>query len=142
MTRWRTDEWARGSYSYVAVGSTGVDYDYMAAPVCAPSAPKGTQPTLFFAGEHTMRNYPATVHGALLSGLREAGRIADQLLGVPYAARRRNSVSSATSAAAVASGSLHSDEGKALTTTNGISDSGSAGNGTTHSAADAIAANL
>jgi Flavin containing amine oxidoreductase len=32
-------------------------------------------------GEHTIRNYPATVHGALLSGLREAGRIADYFIG-------------------------------------------------------------
>lgn len=30
-----------------------------------------------------MRNYPATVHGALLSGFREASRIADQFLGPP-----------------------------------------------------------
>ena len=42
-------------------------------------------PRIFFGGEHTIRNYPATVHGALLSGLREAGRIADQYLGCPYA---------------------------------------------------------
>ena len=39
-----------------------------------------------FTGEHTMRNYPATVHGALLSGLREGGRISDQFLGCSYAA--------------------------------------------------------
>lgn len=37
------------------------------------------------SGEHTIRNYPATVHGAFLSGLREGGRIADQLCGSPYA---------------------------------------------------------
>ncbi len=42
------------------------------------------KPRLFFAGEHTTRNYPATVHGAMLSGFREAGRIADQFLGCPY----------------------------------------------------------
>ena len=93
MTRWRTDPFARGSYSYVAVGSTGADYDYMAAPVTAPSVSavaRTSQPTLFFAGEHTVRNYPATVHGALLSGLREAGRIADQFLGAPYALRKES----------------------------------------------------
>ena len=30
---------------------------------------------VYFAGEHTSREYPATVQGALLTGLREAGRI-------------------------------------------------------------------
>ncbi|KAK3097833.1 hypothetical protein FSP39_013611 [Pinctada imbricata] len=82
VTRWRADPWSRGSYSYVAAGSTGNDYDLMATPV---SHSQGSLPRLFFAGEHTIRNYPATVHGALLSGLREAGRIADQFLGAPYA---------------------------------------------------------
>lgn len=37
----------------------------------------------FISGEHTIRNYPATVHGAFLSGLREAGRIADYFFGFP-----------------------------------------------------------
>lgn len=76
MTRWRQDEYARGSYSYVAAGSSGNDYDFLAAPVSpARNGPLVPRPRVFFAGEHTMRNYPATVHGALLSGLREAGKV-------------------------------------------------------------------
>lgn len=101
VTRWRADPWSRGSYSFVAVGSSGSDYDVLAAPVTPPSAtaaaaansaasPNAAQvppppPRLFFAGEHTIRNYPATVHGAFLSGLREGGRICDQYIGCPYA---------------------------------------------------------
>ncbi|VDQ17657.1 unnamed protein product [Trichobilharzia regenti] len=40
-------------------------------------------PRVFFAGEHTCRCYPATVHGALLSGLREAARIANNYFPGP-----------------------------------------------------------
>lgn len=85
--RWRADPWARGSYSFVSVGASGSDYDLLAAPVTQKHDHKGNpvndMPRLFFAGEHTIRNYPATVHGALLSGLREAGRICDYYLGQP-----------------------------------------------------------
>lgn len=93
VTRWRADPWSRGSYSYVATGSSGNDYDILATPVTPPSVVPGSgqssnMPRLFFGGEHTIRNYPATVHGAMLSGLREAGRIADQFLGCPYALPR------------------------------------------------------
>ena len=42
------------------------DYDTLAAPV---------EDRLFFAGEATNRAYRATVHGAYLSGIREAERI-------------------------------------------------------------------
>jgi len=74
----------------------GSDYEVMATPVSVPLQPaaaaasahptaSSSLPRMFFAGEHTIRNYPATVHGAFLSGLREAGRIADQFLGAPYA---------------------------------------------------------
>lgn len=98
VTRWRADPWARGSYSFVSVGSSGSDYDLLAAPVTPPNPPNfktngsalndtcddsKEMPRLFFAGEHTIRNYPATVHGALLSGIREAGRICDYYLGFP-----------------------------------------------------------
>ncbi|XP_008200898.2 lysine-specific histone demethylase 1A [Tribolium castaneum] len=87
VTRWRADPWSRGSYSFVAVGSSGSDYDLLASPVIPPNS-QGVSGTagparVFFAGEHTIRNYPATVHGAFLSGLREASRIADQIIGNP-----------------------------------------------------------
>lgn len=60
MTRWRADPWSRGSYSFVAVGSSGSDYDVLSAPVTPPPATgaapnaNGTTnqpPRLFFAGE-------------------------------------------------------------------------------------------
>lgn len=95
VTRWRADPYARGSYSFVSVGSSGSDYDLLAAPVTPINDDSKLttstgddikeMPRLFFAGEHTIRNYPATVHGALLSGVREAGRIADYFLGFPNA---------------------------------------------------------
>ncbi|XP_060523984.1 lysine-specific histone demethylase 1A [Cylas formicarius] len=87
VTRWRADPWSRGSYSFVAVGSSGSDYDLLASPVIPPSSHEMSATSglarVFFAGEHTIRNYPATVHGAFLSGLREASRIADQIIGNP-----------------------------------------------------------
>ncbi|XP_059476697.1 lysine-specific histone demethylase 1A isoform X2 [Neocloeon triangulifer] len=109
VTRWRADPWSRGSYSFVAVGSSGNDYDILAAPV-TPPAPAGSPsngiPRLYFAGEHTIRNYPATVHGAFLSGLREGGRISDQFVGCPYApppgAATTNATTAPTATAATA----------------------------------------
>lgn len=44
MTRWRADPWARGSYSYVAAGSSGNDYDLMAQPITpGPAIPGASQ---------------------------------------------------------------------------------------------------
>ena len=72
VTHWGGDPFCQGSYSSVAPGASGNSYDVMATPLFDAEDPK-----LFFAGEHTIRNYPATLHGALLSGLREATKIAD-----------------------------------------------------------------
>ncbi|KAF3206454.1 hypothetical protein TWF679_008756 [Orbilia oligospora] len=72
VTKWRKDPFALGSYSYVAPGSTGADYDTIAEPI---------NDQIFFAGEHTSRKYPATVHGAYISGLRVAGEVAEAMLG-------------------------------------------------------------
>ena len=66
VSDWGRTPYTRGSYSFVAVGSSGRDYDELARPV-------GTR--LFFAGEHTNGQHPATATGAFLSGLREARRI-------------------------------------------------------------------
>lgn len=68
ITRWAADPFSLGSYSYLPVGATPADYDALATPLAG---------RLFFAGEATHRHYPATVHGAFLSGLREAERIAE-----------------------------------------------------------------
>ncbi|XP_019753275.1 lysine-specific histone demethylase 1A isoform X5 [Dendroctonus ponderosae] len=46
VTRWRADPWSRGSYSFVAVGSSGSDYDLLASPVIPP----GTQGTSTASG--------------------------------------------------------------------------------------------
>ncbi|ETO15991.1 lysine-specific histone demethylase Aof2, partial [Reticulomyxa filosa] len=104
ITRWKADQFSRGSYSYVAVDSTGDDYDCLA---------ESLDELLFFAGEATIRvlvffffffflypffplklksnninfvvvvvgiicsfkKWPASAHGAFLSGIREARKI-------------------------------------------------------------------
>lgn len=81
-SKWGNDPLFLGSYSYVAVGSSGDDLDSMAEPL--PSSKNGNScefgsqsPTLqiLFAGEATHRTHYSTTHGAYFSGLREATRL-------------------------------------------------------------------
>ncbi|CAI5478309.1 unnamed protein product [Closterium sp. Yama58-4] len=70
IQRWTAEPYSRGAYSYARVGVRGnedhcTDYDVMALP----------EGRVLFAGEHTIWQYQATVHGALLSGVREARRV-------------------------------------------------------------------
>lgn len=68
VTRWRADPFARGSYSFLANGSTALDRERLAEP---------SGGRLFFAGEATDWSFPSTVHGALRSGRRAAAEILD-----------------------------------------------------------------
>ena len=100
VTRWGKDRYARGSFSYVKPGGDGfVEALKIARPVFDPYDPvlssssskssnKGkrssqkskrdeseNRPMILFAGEHTSSVYPSTIHGAYLSGIREATRL-------------------------------------------------------------------
>ncbi|HEX3083546.1 MAG TPA: FAD-dependent oxidoreductase, partial [Pyrinomonadaceae bacterium] len=65
VTRWASDPFTLGAYSSIPPHSSGKDYDTLAEAI-------GDR--VFFAGEATSRTYPATVHGAFLSGERDARR--------------------------------------------------------------------
>ncbi|KAM6347305.1 peroxisomal N(1)-acetyl-spermine/spermidine oxidase isoform 2-T2 [Alca torda] len=85
-SRWHSAPYTRGSYSYVAVGSSGDDIDALAQPL--PEDPEDPRPLqLLFAGEATHRTFYSTTHGALLSGWREAERL-NQLFQAPSSAPR------------------------------------------------------
>ena len=72
LSRWGSDPYSLGSYTYSTVGSDQPsDRLAMAATVAN---------RLFFAGEATSDLYPATVVGAYLSGLDVAKRVVDVLL--------------------------------------------------------------
>lgn len=63
VTRWASDPYAGGSYSYNAVGSHPDHRRQLAQPLAS---------RLYFAGEATESAYFGTAHGAYLSGLRAA----------------------------------------------------------------------
>jgi len=62
-TRWGRDPLVRGAYSFAAVGSGPDDRKVLGEPL-----PGG----IYFAGEATSVDYPATAHGAWLSGRKAA----------------------------------------------------------------------
>lgn len=70
-TRWVADEFTYGCYSYVSKDGKSSDYQSFESEV---------DDRIFFAGEHTNKDYRGTVHGAFLSGEREAEKIAQLLV--------------------------------------------------------------
>jgi monoamine oxidase len=67
-TKWQSNENAFGAYSFTAVATEMQHFDDLAAEL---------NNKLFFAGEHTEKDYFSTAHGAYLSGIREAEKIVD-----------------------------------------------------------------
>jgi monoamine oxidase len=65
-TKWAQNINTFGAYSFATNRTTSADFDTMATEI---------NNKLFFAGEHTERDYRGTVHGAYLSGIREANKI-------------------------------------------------------------------
>lgn len=63
---WSKDQLARGSHSFVSVGSTPEQREALAKPI---------DDRIFFAGEATSLSAPATVRGAFESGERAAGEV-------------------------------------------------------------------
>lgn len=73
FTRWLSDPWAMGSYSYTSIHTRPGDRDLYAAPV-------GDK--LFFCGEATINEGYGTVHAALESGAETAQRIFERYTGL------------------------------------------------------------
>ncbi|CAH1783982.1 unnamed protein product [Owenia fusiformis] len=70
-TNWASEPYVYGSYSYQSTHGKHSDVDILAAPL-----PNEKVPRLMFAGEATSKHYFSTVHGAMMSGWREADRLA------------------------------------------------------------------
>ena len=71
VSRWKSDVFARGSFCFVPPGGTGEEHKHLAEPLCDQSGNIRVQ----FAGEATIETHPSTIHGAYLSGIREAHRL-------------------------------------------------------------------
>ncbi len=67
-TDWTNDPFSLGSYSYIPLGAAATDMEAIAGLF---------SPNLILAGEHTVPQFFGTVHAALISGRRAAGRVLD-----------------------------------------------------------------
>lgn len=69
-TKWNSNPYTFGSYSFATNNSKSNEFEIFEEPI---------DNKVFFAGEHTSVEYRGTVHGAYLSGIREAKKIIKNL---------------------------------------------------------------
>jgi len=65
VTKWNADKFSQGSYTHVPIGTTTADFDALQQAIGR----------IHFAGEATDIAHHETVHGAYISGIREANKI-------------------------------------------------------------------
>ncbi|MFK7798654.1 MAG: flavin monoamine oxidase family protein [Aureispira sp.] len=66
-TKWNENPYSYGAYSFATNGTSSALFEMFE---------KAINNQVFFAGEHTIHDYRGTVHGAYLSGIRAAKKIA------------------------------------------------------------------
>lgn len=78
-TKWGSDIFSRGSYTFLPPGTTDQDFHLLQSPVNGNGDSlvlEGSEVMrLFFAGEHTTALHPSMAHGALMTGLRAAKEV-------------------------------------------------------------------
>jgi hypothetical protein len=73
VTRWGKEQYSRMAFTYIPPGVDGPkELDSMSQAIYDSVQPG--RPLIMFAGEHTTPYHPSTMHGAFLSGIREAYR--------------------------------------------------------------------
>lgn len=74
VTRWGKEQFSRMAFTYIPPGVDGPKQLAAASEaIYDPVLPD--KPLIMFAGEHTTPYHPSTMHGAFLSGIREAYRL-------------------------------------------------------------------
>jgi monoamine oxidase len=68
FSRWGTEKYSKGAFSYLPAGVEIVNRDYLAQP----------EKRVYFAGEHAIRDGAGTAHGAYQSGVRAANWIMER----------------------------------------------------------------
>lgn len=86
-SRWNSNPFVCGSYSYLSMGSFGKNVERLHEPICESGCESSRLsasstariPRILFAGEATAGKLYSTTHGAIISGWREADRLRDHL---------------------------------------------------------------
>jgi len=78
-TKWGSDSFSRGCYTFLPPGASDQDFQILQSPINENGDSlllEGNETMrLFWAGEHTTALHPSMAHGAMLSGIRAAGEV-------------------------------------------------------------------